>query len=84
MVTPVPAPVVAAPAAAVSPPVASPAPVIEPLEGAGSIAVPAAPPALPAGAGIVETAAAPQPAAPPAPPPPAAAPVIPLPSAIER
>jgi len=77
---PAPVAVVAVPAAA---PVSAP-PVIEPLEGAGSIAIPAAPPSLPAGAGIVETAAAPQPAAPPAPPPPAAVPAIPLPSAIER
>jgi len=69
---------------AASLPAASPPPVIEPLEGAGSIAIPAAPPTLPAGAGIVETPAAPQPAPPPAPPPPAAAPAIPLPSAIER
>jgi hypothetical protein len=57
--------------------------VIEPLEGAGSIAIPAAPPSLPAGAGIVETAAAPEPAA-PRPPPPLAATAIPLPSAIQR
>jgi NodT family efflux transporter outer membrane factor (OMF) lipoprotein len=87
---PEPAPV---PAVPVSPPAASPPaaslpaasspPVIEPLEGAGSIAIPSAPPAPPVGAGIVETEAAPQPAPAPAPPPPAA-PVIPLPSAIER
>jgi NodT family efflux transporter outer membrane factor (OMF) lipoprotein len=86
-----PPPVAAAPVSppaaslpAASLPAASPAPVIEPLEGAGSIAIPAVPPTLPAGAGIVETPAAPQAAPPPAPPPPATAPVIPLPSAIER
>ncbi len=64
---------------------AEPAPVFEPLEGAGSIAVPSAPPALPAGAGIVETSAAPQPSPQTAPPTPApVTPVVPLPSAIER
>ncbi len=89
MVTPAAVPVPVAPAAPQPAPApvavpVSPPPVIEPLEGAGSIAIPAAPPTLPAGAGIVETEAAPQPAPAPSPPPPAAAPAIPLPSAIER
>jgi len=90
------APAAAAPAAAASaaaaPAAAAPvaptglAPQFEPLEGAGSIAIPSVPPAPPQGAGIVETSAAPPPAAAAAPPPPPApvAPLIPLPSAIQR
>ncbi len=89
------APVQAAPVIAVAPtsPTAAaqgtapagPAPQFEPLEGAGSIAIPSAPPALPQGAGIVQTAPPPLEAASVPPPPPApASPVLPLPSPIER
>jgi outer membrane protein TolC len=74
---------VALTAPAAAPVVAAPPPVIEPLQGAGSIAIPAAPPAPPASAGIVETAAPVQAAA-PAPPPAPVAQALPLPSAIER
>jgi len=77
------------PAPAISPEPAEsagPAPQFEPLQGAGSIAIPAVPPAPPPGAGIVETSAPLTPEAPSAPPPPPApvTPAIPLPSAIER
>jgi outer membrane protein TolC len=74
---------VAMTAPAAAPVVAAAPPVIEPLQGAGSIAIPAAPPAPPASAGIVETAAPVQAAA-PAPPPAPVAQALPLPSAIER
>jgi NodT family efflux transporter outer membrane factor (OMF) lipoprotein len=74
---------VALTAPAAAPVVAAPPPVIEPLQGAGSIAIPAVPPAPPASAGIVETAAPVQAAA-PAPPPAPVAQALPLPSAIER
>jgi NodT family efflux transporter outer membrane factor (OMF) lipoprotein len=86
---PAPGPAPAAPATAVAPaaPAAAssgPAPQYEPLEGAGSIAIPSIPPAPPPGSGIVETSASPEPAAAPAPPPPPVTPAIPLPSAIQR
>ncbi len=72
-------------AAPTAPPAAAAAaPVFEPLEGAGSIAVPAAPLAPPAGAGIVETSTIAPPAPQPAQPPAQVTAAVPLPSAIER
>ncbi len=77
------APAAAAPAEAAPAP-AGPAPQFEPLEGAGSIAIPSIPPAPPQGAGIVETSAPAAPAEAAPPPPAPVTPVIPLPSAIQR
>jgi len=81
---PSPAPAAAAPVAA--PAASGPAPQFEPLQGAGSTAIPAIPPAPPPGAGIVETAPPAAPSAAPAPPPAPVpvTPAVPLPSAIER